>query len=202
MDSDDLLYDYGEDTIYCYPGTNVLKNKAGITNTKDLNDFERGITFLMDAKFNGYPFKGKLDFNYVKQLHKFLFEQIYDWAGEIRKVDISKGNTFCLHELIEVNADMLFQELENENYLYDLDADALAERMAYYLGDFNAIHPFREGNGRAQRLFFRELASRNGYVLDFNDITRTEMIKASDAAFHKNYEPLRKIIAKSLSKKI
>lgn len=201
MNEDDLLYDYGEDNMYCYPGTNVLKNKADIKDAKELDEYERGVTFLMDAKFSEHPLKGDIDFDYVKRLHKFLFDKIYDWAGEIRKVDISKGNVFCLHELIEVNADMLFKELKNENYLRNLEEDDLADRIAYYLGDFNAIHPFREGNGRVQRLLFRELASRDGYILDFDGVSRTEMTIASNAAFHHDYEPMRKIIVKSLNKK-
>ena len=201
MNEDNLSYDYSEDTIYCYLGTNVLKNKAGITDAKELDKYERGISFFMGSELDKKPLKGDIDFEYAKRLHKFLFSQIYDWAGEIRRVNISKGNTFCLCDLIEVNANMLFQELKNENYLRDLGIETLVERMAYYFGDFNTIHPFREGNGRVQRQLFRELASRNGYILDFSDTTRTEMIRASDAAFHRDYEPLRKIIFKSLSKK-
>ena len=70
--------------------------------------------------------------------------------------------------------------------------------MAYYLGDLNAIHPFREGNGRVQRIFVRELASRAGYLINFDGITPREMIKASDAAFHHNYELMESIIKKSI----
>ncbi|MBQ6460813.1 Fic family protein, partial [Candidatus Saccharibacteria bacterium] len=99
--------------------------------------------------------------------------------------------------LIEVNADFLMNELKAENYL--LDTTDIVKRLAYYLGDLNSIHPFREGNGRIQRLFVAELARRAGYDLDFSGITPEEMIVASDEAFRHNYEPLEQIVAKSLT---
>ena len=82
----------------------------------------------------------------------------------------------------------------------DLDEEDIVVRLAYYLGDINTIHPFREGNGRVQRIFIRELASRAGYLINFDGITPEEMIKASDAAFHHDYEPLEVVIAKSIKK--
>lgn len=194
---DNLSYEYERDDYYCYPDSKVLKNKLGITNEGTLDEAEREISGLKAVQFSNSPFDNKLDFSYIKKLHQFLFQDIYDWAGEIRKIDISKGNIFCQHELIEVNAEALMRELESENYLKD--SNNIAERLAYYLGDLNSIHPFREGNGRVQRLFIAELARRAGYELDFSGITSQEMIIASDQAFHHNYEPLSQIIQKSLS---
>lgn len=77
----------------------------------------------------------------------------------------------------------------------------MAERLAYYLGDLNAIHPFREGNGRVQRIFIRELASRAGYLVNFDGVAPEEMIKASDAAFHRYYELMEQVMAKTISEK-
>ena len=148
-------------------------------------------------EFVNNPFSDELDFDYIKKLHKFMFGDIYEWAGETRVIDISKGNIFCQHELIEINAETLMKELKAENYL--INSDNIAERLAYYLGDLNSIHPFREGNGRIQRLFITELARRAGYSLDFSNITPKEMIVASDEAFHHNYGPLERIIRKALA---
>ena len=197
---DDLYYDYGKDTVYCYSDVPVLKNKLRIRNGEILNKIERELTFLKGTELDEHPLEGKLDFDYLKKIHRFLFGDIYDWAGEIRKVDISKGNVFCLHEYIEANARALFDELKNENYL-DINFEDLPERIAYYFGEVNTLHPFREGNGRTQRIFFREMASRLGYDLDFNDVSRTEMIKASNAAFHRDYKQLEKLVARSLKPK-
>ena len=192
-----LSYEYERDDFYCYPDSAVLKNKLDIKDWETLEKAEREITGLKAVQFSDSPFQDELDFNYIKKLHKFLFQDIYNWAGETRKVDISKGNIFCQHELIEVNADFLMNELKAENYL--LDTTDIVKRLAYYLGDLNSIHPFREGNGRIQRLFVAELARRAGYDLDFSGITPEEMIVASDEAFRHNYEPLEQIVAKSLT---
>lgn len=201
MTSIPLSYEYERDDYYCYPDSPVLKNELGIKDEKELDAAEREITSLKIAKLNNEPLDGELDFSYVKRIHKYLFDGIYEWAGEIRQTDISKGNIFCQYELIEVNAEVLFNELKAEKYLDGLDKEVIIKRLAYYLGDLNTVHPFREGNGRVQRVFIRELASRAGYLVNFDGISQEEMIKASDASSHYDYEPLEAIIAKSIKKK-
>lgn len=201
MTSVPLSYEYERDDYYCYPDNPVLKNELGIKDERELDAAEREITSLKIAKLNDESLEGELNFDYVKRIHRYIFDGIYKWAGEVRRTDISKGNIFCQHELIEVNAEVLFNELKSENYLEGLDKETMIKRLAYYLGDLNTIHPFREGNGRVQRLFIRELASRAGYLINFDGITPEEMIKASDAAFHYEYESMEAIIAKSIKKK-
>lgn len=196
-----LSYEYERDDYYCYPDSPVLKNELGIKDEEELDAAEREITSLKIAKLNNKPLDGELDFNYVKRIHRYLFDGIYEWAGVLRQTDISKGNIFCQHELIEVNAEALFNELKAEKYLDGLDEKTIIKRLAYYLGDLNTIHPFREGNGRVQRVFIRELASRAGYLVNFDGISQEEMIKASDASFHHDYEPMEVIMAKSIKKK-
>lgn len=201
MSSAPLSYEYEKDDYYCYPDSSVLKNKLNIDDEKALNEAEREITAIKTLELIDKPLRGELDFDYIKRLHKHLFSDIYDWAGELRKTDISKGNIFCQHELIEINAEVLFNELKAENYLEGLDKDAIVKRLAYYLGDLNTIHPFREGNGRVQRLFVRELASRVGYLVNFDGITPEEMIQASDKTFHYDYEMMEELIARVIKSK-
>lgn len=196
-----LSYEYERDDYYCYEDSPVLKNKFGIKDEKLLDEAERKFTSFKTAKLIEDPIKGELNFEYIKKIHKYLFDEIYDWAGEIRKTDISKGNIFCQHELIEVNAEALMSELKSENYLINQDADTIARRLAYYLGDLNTIHPFREGNGRVQRLFIYELASRAGYFVDFDKISQKEMVEASDKTFHYDYEMMEGLIIRAISKK-
>ena len=196
-----LSYEYERDDYYCYSNSSVLKNKLNIEDEKALNEAEREITAIKILELIDKPLKGELDFDYIKKLHKHLFSDIYDWAGELRRTDISKGNIFCQHELIEVNAEVLFNELKTENYLERLDKNTIIKRLAYYLGDLNTIHPFREGNGRVQRLFIRELASRVGYLINFDSITTEEMIQASDKTFHHDYEMMEELIAKAIKNK-
>lgn len=111
---------------------------------------------------------------------------------------------FCYYEFIEQNADQLFAKLKEEDYLKDDPADEVPIRLAYYLGEINALHPFREGNGRAQRLFIEYLAGYAGYSLDFSDVTSTQMIEASAASFSCDFTKMNALftkITKPLSEK-
>ena len=198
--SSNFSYEYERDDYYCYPWSVVLKNKLNLLSEIELNVAEREITGLKSLEFLSNPFSDKLDFNYIKKLHRHLFSDIYEWAGEIRKIDISKGNIFCQHELIEINAEALFNQLEYEKYLAELNEKMIIERLATYLGDLNTIHPFREGNGRVQRLFIRGLAHRSGYLINFDSISNQEMVVASDSAFHYDYNPMIELISKSIKR--
>lgn len=102
MVSTPLSYEYERDDYYCYPDSPVLRNELGIKDEKELAEAEREITSLRIAKLDSEPLEGELDFDYVKHIHKYLFEGIYEWAGETRRTDISKGNIFCQHEPMEV----------------------------------------------------------------------------------------------------
>lgn len=188
----DYFYDYEYDTTYCYPQANVLKNKLNIKDADSLLEAERSITALRILELKqSYP-DGKLDFSYFKHLHFYIFQDIYGWAGKTRTVNISKGSQFCLCQFIDDQAIELFQKLARENYL--VDAENIAERLSFYLSELNAIHPFREGNGRAQRMFIEILADRAGYEVDFSEVTAEEMIEASYQSFNQNYDPMNAIM--------
>jgi len=191
-------YDYEYDPKYCYAGTHILKNKLNIMNNEDLEEVERKICTVIRAAIKNKPPKGDLDFNYLLKLHKRLFADIYDWAGKIRTVNISKGNQFCPTQFIRDYAEGIFDKLKDENYLQGCDPGALSERVAFYLSEINTIHPFREGNGRAQRLFITIMVNRIGYDLLFDKITQEEMIKASAEAFDKEYGLITELIRRCL----
>lgn len=199
--ADKYYYEYETDSKYCYPGTYVLKNKLNITDEDELKSAERSITSLRTAQFMQNPMEGKLDFNYLKSIHKFIFADIYEWAGMTRTVNISKGNQFCRCEFIEEQMNVIMRKLEKENYLEDLTIEKLSQRLAYYIGEINAIHPFREGNGRSQRLFIECLALHNGFQLDFAKISNGEMLEASAETFNLKYEFMSKLLLRALSKK-
>ena len=193
-----LSYEYEKDDFYCYPDSVVLKNKLGINDERLLNEAERKLSTLKLGELENNPLSGELNFDYLRNIHRFLFGEIYEWAGENRKIDIARGNTFCMHELIDVCMDKVMEELKNEDYLSNLDKDEVIKRLAYYIGEINTIHPFREGNGRVQRAFIRELAKRNGIRLDFNGITPKEMIEASDKTFSHEYEMMEELLKKAI----
>lgn len=195
-------YQYAHDSYYCYENSNVLKNKLGIRNADVLEEKERKIVGLRYIElFQNIP-GGEMDFHYLLKIHKFLFQDIYTWAGKIRTVDIAKGNMFCNSAFIYPNAAEIFDKLKSEHYLQDLSANELPTKMAYYFSEINALHPFREGNGRTQRAYFSILAQKLGYHLDFSNISQEDMVKASSQSFLKKYDQINSIFLSSLHQSI
>ncbi|MBR0488338.1 Fic family protein [Candidatus Saccharibacteria bacterium] len=183
---------------YCYPGTRVLRNKLNIADPDELYDAERDLATLRNLELMHKLIEGTFDFTYLCKIHKYLFQDIYDWAGEVRTVDIAKSNLFCRYFFIQSEADRIFMELSSERYLQSLPVDDFPARLAYYFAEINALHPFREGNGRTQREFIRQLAFQNGYLLFYSGITKDEMISASIESFKRNYAPLEHLLASHL----
>lgn len=179
---------------YCYPNSRVLKNKFGIRDLDGLHEAERRLTKYRAEELLNSPINGRFDFEHLRKIHRYLFQDIYDWAGEVRKVDIAKGDLFCRCFAIEAEAKRIFGELKNEKYLEGLSVGEFAKRLAYYLAEINALHPFREGNGRTQREFIRQLAYQNNYFLSYAGITADEMIEASVASLRLDYGPMERLI--------
>jgi len=193
-------YEYEQDSYYCYPDTFVLKNKLNLKNADKLKMAERDITSIriLQALINRVP--DHFDFNHLKKIHRFIFGDIYDWAGKVRIVNISKGNQFCLCVYIQEQMDDIFNKLRNENNLKDYkNKQEVARRLAYYLGEINSIHPFREGNGRTQRLFMEHLAFSLGYSLDYIKISKDEILEASAKAFMMDYRMMEDLMFRALS---
>ena len=193
-------YEYEWDSKYCYPHSYVLKNKLNITDQAELDAAERSITSIKASQASINHIKGEFDFIHLKKIHKFLFEDIYEWAGCVRTVNISKGNQFCRVDYIEPQMNDLLSKLKEENFLLHHETkETLGKRLAYYLAEINVIHPFREGNGRAQRMFIEHLAYNAGYNLDFMKINGNDMIEASVRAYVRDYTLMENIITGALS---
>ena len=107
---------------------------------------------------------------------------------------------FCDCRFIEDMMEELFSELEKENYLQPCDTEEMADRLAYYLSEINALHPFREGNGRTQRLFIEILAERAGYEVDFSEVSAEEMVEASAKAFLRDYGKMNELMRRIVKK--
>lgn len=183
-------YDYEWDSKYCYPNSFILINKLGIKDKGKLNDAERKISAIRIYDLKKSPAMGDFDLKHLQSIHRFIFRDIYSWAGEIRTVNIAKGNQFCNCLYIESGSKPTFDKLRNENYLIGTSQDRICKKLAYYLGEINVIHPFREGNGRAQRVFIESLAQVAGYQVDFSNISGAEMIEASALAFNCDYRKM------------
>ncbi|OZS42010.1 putative adenosine monophosphate-protein transferase Fic [Photobacterium sanguinicancri] len=173
----------------CYPHSSVLINKLDITDDDQLALAERDFTRVRAEHFE--PDFSHLDFNYLLQIHYILFQDLYQWAGQTRHVDITKGETrFCHFMNIEREALRLFDDLAKEKCLIDLPLSEFIERCAHYYCELNVVHPFREGNGRVQRIFFEILAINAGYEICWEGITLTEWVDANIAGYFGNLMPL------------
>src|ERR1700685_3924155 len=179
---------------YADPVTGVLRNKLGLSAAGELETAEREITHAALIFLKEAPVLPSYDLSHLCAIHRRIFGDIYDWAGQLRTVAIAKGSWFCLPQYIGSPAGETFRALHGENLLRGLPRDVFTERLAYYLGEVNAVHPFREGNGRAQRAFFEQLARDAGYALDWQHLAAIRNVEASVAAMQGNTEPLRKML--------
>ena len=139
-------YTYERTADYCYKGTDVLINKLNITNDEDLFNAERELVSLRVSAFNDNPLKGNFDFKYLKDIHKYLFQDVYRWAGDIRNCNIAKQDLFCLTEHIESFGTDVFNKLKKEKYFVDYDNETTLDKLVELFADINALHPFRDEN--------------------------------------------------------
>lgn len=176
------------------PATGVLRNKLGLTTVGELETAEREITHAALIFLKESPVTPSYDLRHLCDVHRRIFGDIYDWAGELRTVAIAKGTWFCLPQYIESAAADIFRALRGESLLRGLTRDAFTDRLTHYLGEVNAIHPFREGNGRAQRAFFEQLASDAGFTLEWQHLDADRNIAASAAIMRGDPALMRKML--------
>jgi len=186
-------YEFERVNAYCYPESYVLRNKFDIRDAEILNTAEREFVSAKLAYIKENPVRGKFDLKHLRAIHEYLFCDIYDWAGELRTVNIAKGNQFCNYIYLETYADGIFKKLKEEKLLANTPAESIPERLAYYLSEINVLHPFREGNGRTQRVFIEYLAQVAGWYVSFADVSDYEMIEASALAFAMEYDMMIKM---------
>lgn len=160
----------------CYENTTVLKNKFDIRDEQQLDTLEQSITSMLIAKAAiDIPFEN-VDFEFYKNLHKYIFTDIYEWAGNVRKIDMSKkGTNFCSADKIEERGNAIFNRLRKNEYLKRYSDDEFIVEFTDLYCELNYLHPFREGNGRTQRLFLSMLVDYLGKSLDFSEID-TDML--------------------------
>jgi len=194
-------YDYEFERVndYCYPDSYVLRNKFDIRDAQTLNAAEREFTSAKLAYLKEHPIKGQFDLKHLRAIHRYLFCDIYTWAGELRTVNIAKGNQFCNYIHLETYADGIFTKLKAEKMLANTPDNTFPERLSYYFSEVNVLHPFREGNGRTQRVFIEYLAQAAGYHVSFADVSNHEMIEASALAFALEYDKMTTMFRRILT---
>ncbi|MFB9749913.1 Fic/DOC family protein [Leifsonia shinshuensis] len=188
------------DSKYCYPGTDVLINKFNIQEKEELERIERIYTTKRLGELELKPISDTFDLKHLQKIHHHMFKDLYDWAGKTRDVEISKADApFAPAAQIKGYSDHIFTELKREQFLKGMDIRQFSERVAYFLGEINALHPFREGNGRAQREFVRNLAEKNGFSLSWDKVERKEFIRASEVSFLRgDNQPFANILEKNI----
>ena len=180
---------------YVYPATEVLRNKLDLRDADELAEAEADLTKIRAAQLADQPILGNYDLAHLQRFHAHLFGDLYDWAGEIRTVTIAKNEMFALPQFVESYASESLGRLANEDHLQGLRRDEFVTKAAGYLGDINAAHPFREGNGRTQRAFFGQLANKAGYAIAWDRIDPDRNIEASIAAMRGVERPMRELLA-------
>ena len=149
---------------YFYPGTNVLKNKLGITNAEELQQAEADITFKKLTELYLNPIEGNFDAEHYREIHRYLFEYIYPFAGEFRNVDMRKDFYFVTNSELENSLNIVLEEMHRDFLKCHSYQDYVIFLAEFYY-DILTVHPFREGNGRTTREFLREFVDK--YIKDY-----------------------------------
>lgn len=166
-------------SIYCYKNSNVLINKLNIKDAIELEKYERKITLLKLYELRQNNLLGNFDIYHFIGIHRFLFEDIYPFAGLFRNENISKGNfRFAEFKFIESELVKILYQLKSDSFLLGLDKNEFSKKLSYYMSELNVLHPFREGNGRTIREFIRQLAYNNGYLLNFKYVKSKDILNA------------------------
>jgi len=171
----------------------VLENKLGITDPDQLKQAEAAIVAVRTNEILQNPPKGKMDYFYLKQLHHKLFSDIYHFAGMTRTVDIAKGGSaFCYVQFLEDEQRRIFAEVRR-NFSEKMEKTAFVSHLVALSADLNALHPFREGNGRTLRLYYTLLAQRFGFTIAYDEVEPEKMMLAEIQAFRGDFALLTEV---------
>ena len=186
-----------------------LDNKLGIIDLYEMLDAEYKVTSIKTLELyqSGKIYEIPMNYDGLAYIHKYLFDDLYPWAGKLRTNNISKeGNLFYVIDYLSSGIDGVFNSLKKDNYLKNLTKIEFVELLAYYSNELNVLHTFREGNGRVKRIFLTELARRAGYDIDLSKLDPKELRYADIEAFGSltqnkpsNFLPLKLLFLKSIT---
>jgi cell filamentation protein len=181
---------------YCYPGTDVLRNKEDIRDKEELEAFERQHSA---DRLLTLPQNLPITIAGYREIHRYMMQDVYDWAGEYRTVDTGRTGPFCKAKYIARYMDERFAAINAEDNLRGLRPERFAARAAEHICELNAIHCFLDGNGRTQRAFLEILAEQAGHQIDLARIDPRAWNAAATKGYHtQDYGPMQKVIAGAL----
>lgn len=180
---------------YVYPGTDVLRNLRDLRDAAELAEREAALSAIRVAQLERRFIPGDFDLAHMQATHRYIFGDIYAWAGELRTVRITKGgDLFALPEHIAPYLTRLLADLARENRLQCLGFERFVERLTHYYAEINAVHPFREGNGRAQRAFLGQIAKAAGHPIAWVHLDAACNVRAARESHRGNNSPLREML--------
>ena len=179
---------------YVDPNSGVLRNRLNLTDPVLLASAEAAYTRKRLAELERRPLPGHFDLPHLQAIHRHITQDLVDWAGELRTVDIHKGFPFCRSEHLTAFATEIFKKLGAKHALRGRKRDVFVEELARFYGDLNALHPFREWNGRTQRAFMSQLAHEAGWHVAWERVDPTRNNEASFASLGGNLTPLREML--------
>lgn len=181
----------------------TLRNRFGVTDQAELEAQESRAVSARQTLLDAHPYSGSFDFAFLCRIHRFLFQDVFDWAGEPRTVSLAKQDFegpegqiigFTPARLIDREATQLFASMPSVEDLAAKTPDEFASSIGMFLVGLNNLHPFREGNGRTQRLFTRHLGRRAGFDVAWDVVTRERMVAASVQGAIGDREPMRRLL--------
>jgi cell filamentation protein len=181
---------------YLIPGSQTLLNLPGIVDPDRLAQFEADVTRVRMLELDAHPLPGRWDLKHLQGIHHHVFQDVYPWAGQLRTVDLAKGDhLFARPQFLVPSANDVFLRLAHHAYLRGLDRERFVAAAADLLGDINALHPFREGNGRAQRAYLAALAGDAGWQIAWERLDPEQNIAASIASHDGDNRLFRALLA-------
>ena len=172
----------------------LLHNRLGLTDAGELRHVEAALTASRIYDLIRSPIPGAYDLAHLRAFHRQIFRDLYDWAGELRTVSIGRGRLFSLPQHLEADAAELFGWLARAEYLRGRDRAAFVDDLTELYADLNALHPFRDGNGRTQRAFLGQLAVEAGHPIHWAAMDPAENNAASKAAHEGANDAVRSLL--------
>ena len=193
-------YGVGEDA-YCYPGSTILRNKLDIRDESTLSEAEQQLSAIAadNVEFSPPPYS----LGYLQGIHQVLFCDLYEWAGQLRTVGMAKQDTrFCQPSFMEAQAGKIFKGMAAQNWFEGMGRADLINAVAEAYSEINVIHPFREGNGRAQRLLFEQIIINAGFPVDCWLVKDDAWVPANIDAVSCDYRGLVAIFDRCIGEKL